>query len=1088
MNRELGCPSEGLLEDFGLGRLEVGSSETIGLHLETCVECRKFVANLSGDDFLGRLRRAQAPAPEAIESLAQSRSETPPGAGSRRAPDSRSVPPELANHPDYELLKELGRGGMGVVYLARNRMMDRLEVLKVVSKKLLDVPGTLERFQQEIRSAAKLNHPNIVGAYRVIRPGDLLVFAMEYVEGHDLAQTVKKRGPLPITNATFYAHQAALGLQHAFEKGMVHRDIKPNNLMLALEGKKHVVKILDFGLAKATSEKRVDGALTKSGQMLGTPDYIAPEQTLDAPGADIRADLYSLGCTLYFLLSGKPPFTGNSLYEILHAHHAVTATPLDQLRPEVPAALAQVVARMMAKQPADRYQTPLDAAKALGPFFKAGAAPPPLPAEQPAVVPQAAPTAMPLMPFAPRLETAPSPFAPAEAAAPAPLLSSATITAAPIYAPPSYAPAPYTPPSYEPPSYAPPTASPVRTKTARKPPRKRGPGLLIAAAAGGCLLCLGIWLVVRDKAGNETARMQVPEGGNVELQQATAAPAPTSVIPAPGPPTTIGVAPPTSAGVATATAEASTATSPNIAATSVPNKVTGTPPSPPKSASPPTAESATSPPRPSPSASAPPPAVAVTSSGSGTSSSTPISNPAADDDEFVSLFNGRDLTGWTSVGGGTWSVQQGDIHGIFHAGSPWLRSDKEYSDFELRLEYNIPARGDSGIFLGRDAVAGSNVRPYLEVQLRDDAQLPAAGPTHSNGCIWNLVDSVKGVLAPAETWNRVAITAHGRELRVTLNGVDVVNTRLPDDRSTSGHIGLQVHPDGDGIRFRNLRLRQFTATGDTLGAAGNRAPSGGAKNNDQAEMARLQTVLLGYRWHFSDSLFPPGDLCTFREDGKFHRWQWNYWVVGPRQMRVHFDQGNQSKDTGTLFTFNDDLTTFNGTFLDAAGREHIVTGGRRARITKSGNSPSVASPLRRDEDLRVASLPKYFGSWPKEFAPFKLQSSNGLVYAGEAFGRVNVLCTHPVSRTVPATIDFQAITKSGSGTLVLYAAPDPNGAPQFGGQVVVYVDGKIVQQADITSARRWITIRIPFNKQPVVVEHHPIGWAFEGMFFDYGFE
>jgi hypothetical protein len=321
--------------------------------------------------------------------------------------------------------------------------------------------------------------------------------------------------------------------------------------MLALEGKKHVVKILDFGLAKATSEKRVDGALTKSGQMLGTPDYIAPEQTLDAPGADIRADLYSLGCTLYFLLAGKPPFTGNSLYEILHAHHAVTATPLDQLRPEVPAALAQVVARMMAKQPADRYQTPLDAAKALGPFFKAGAAPQPLPAEQPAVVPQAAPTAMPLMPFAPRLETAPSPFATSEGAAPAPLLNSATVTtssssAFPSYAPPShivpsYAPSPYTPspytpsphapPSYVPPSYDAPTASPVRTKTERKPPRKRGPGLLIAAAAGGCLLCLGIWLVVRDKEGNETARVQVPDGGSVQLQPATPTPSAANAEP-----------------------------------------------------------------------------------------------------------------------------------------------------------------------------------------------------------------------------------------------------------------------------------------------------------------------------------------------------------------------------------------------------------------------------------------------------------------------------------------------------------------------------------------------------------------------------
>ena len=263
---------------------------------------------------------------------------------------------------------------MGTVYLAKNRMMDRLEVLKVISKELLTRPGALERFQQEIRSAAKLAHPNIVAAYSVQRPGDLLVLAMEYVKGQDLSQVVKGRGCLPVANAAFYIHQVALGLQHAHEKGMVHRDIKPNNLMLAIEGKKHVVKILDFGLAKATSEKGAQTGLTKSGQMLGTPDYVAPEQTLDAHQADIRADIYSLGCTLYFLLSGGPPFQEQSLYAILEAHHKRDAKSLNLLRPDVPAELAAIVAKMMAKDPAMRYQTPGEVAKALVPFFKPGQA------------------------------------------------------------------------------------------------------------------------------------------------------------------------------------------------------------------------------------------------------------------------------------------------------------------------------------------------------------------------------------------------------------------------------------------------------------------------------------------------------------------------------------------------------------------------------------------------------------------------------------------------------------------------------------------------------------------------------------------
>lgn len=273
-----------------------------------------------------------------------------------------------------------------MVYLAHNRMMDRLEVLKVLNKSLLDRPGALERFQQEIRSAARLSHVNIVAAYAVLRASESLVFAMEYVPGQNLAQLVHRRGQLPVANAAYYAHQAALGLQHAHDKAMVHRDIKPNNLMLAVEGKKHIVKILDFGLAKATSEKDAETGLTKSGQILGTPDYLAPEQTRDAQRADIRADIYSLGCTLYFLLAGTRPFQESNLYDLMDAHQKREATRLDLLRPEVPSELADVVAKMMAKDPAERYQTPKEVARALLPFFKAG---------QPLAMPEAPPRGKP---------------------------------------------------------------------------------------------------------------------------------------------------------------------------------------------------------------------------------------------------------------------------------------------------------------------------------------------------------------------------------------------------------------------------------------------------------------------------------------------------------------------------------------------------------------------------------------------------------------------------------------------------------------------------------------------------------------------
>jgi formylglycine-generating enzyme required for sulfatase activity/tRNA A-37 threonylcarbamoyl transferase component Bud32 len=292
----------------------------------------------------------------------------------------------LRDHPQYEVLRELDRGGMGVVYLAKNRPMDRLEVLKVVHKHLLDqYPGMAERFLREIRSGAQLRHPNIVTAYAALQVGDLLVLAMEYVEGENLARLVKARGRLPVGDACSYARQAALGLQYASERGMVHRDIKPGNLILARDGTKHVVKILDFGLAKATrGQERVEhdlaqatseqeGAepnLTRAGQVLGTPGYMAPEQTEDAARADSRADVSSLGCTLYFLLTGRPPFQARSLYGLLQAHQSLEATPLNEVRQEVPAELAAAVAKMLAKDPARRYQTPAEVAQALAPFVE----------------------------------------------------------------------------------------------------------------------------------------------------------------------------------------------------------------------------------------------------------------------------------------------------------------------------------------------------------------------------------------------------------------------------------------------------------------------------------------------------------------------------------------------------------------------------------------------------------------------------------------------------------------------------------------------------------------------------------------------
>ena len=365
-------PTDQILSSYGLGKLDDASAQAVNEHLEECPDCRKRVAEMPADSLLGRVRAAQGLGKSILGQSQGGGTQTSKGRDAPAPPPADTLPPGLVDHPDYEIKRELGRGGMGVVYLAHNRLMGRDEVLKVMGRQIMDRPGVLDRFLREIRAVARLRHPNIVTAFHATRLGESLVFAMEYVDGLDLARLVKSRGPLPVAHACNFVHQAALGLQHAHEEGLVHRDIKPSNLMLARKGDKATVKVLDFGLARVTSEQKVDGGLTSQGQALGTPDYIAPEQIVDAPNADIRADIYSLGATLYYLLAGHPPFQADSLYDMFQAHMSRDADPLNLVRPEVPSELAAVVAKMMAKDPARRFQTPVEVAQALTPFFKKG--------------------------------------------------------------------------------------------------------------------------------------------------------------------------------------------------------------------------------------------------------------------------------------------------------------------------------------------------------------------------------------------------------------------------------------------------------------------------------------------------------------------------------------------------------------------------------------------------------------------------------------------------------------------------------------------------------------------------------------------
>jgi serine/threonine protein kinase len=291
--------------------------------------------------------------------------------GSPLRPDAEpgAVPPSLACHPRYRILELLGRGGMGSVFKAEHTVMGRVVALKVLHPHLVANPEAVERFHVEVRGAARLNHPNIVTAYDADQADDLHFFVMEFVPGRDLANVLRKVGPLPVAHACEFVRQAALGLQHAHEQGLVHRDLKPHNLMLTGTNQ---IKILDFGLARFATERRPGDPvnLTGVGAVMGSPDYIAPEQGRDARTADIRADVYSLGCTLYHLLAGQVPFPEGTVFEKVMKHSLEVPRSLAEFRADLPAELRTLVATMMAKDPARRFQTPAEVARAMGAIVK----------------------------------------------------------------------------------------------------------------------------------------------------------------------------------------------------------------------------------------------------------------------------------------------------------------------------------------------------------------------------------------------------------------------------------------------------------------------------------------------------------------------------------------------------------------------------------------------------------------------------------------------------------------------------------------------------------------------------------------------
>ncbi|MBL7040057.1 MAG: DUF1080 domain-containing protein [Pirellulaceae bacterium] len=377
-----GCLHREHIDAYLTGDLGEKAMRRVRRHLTGCPKCHAIAEELKEEfeavssELVGLLRRpGQGPQyldePEFRRALAK--------VDALRYKLSISSPQQAAGqlaaltaHPDqigqYQLLESLGQGGMGTVYKALHTKLRRVVVVKVLSSERMDDPGAAARFHREMEAVGRLDHPHIVRATDAGEASGTCFLVMEFVDGIDLSDLVAAYGQLPIADACELIRQAAIGLDHAHQHGMVHRDIKPSNLILSSDG---MVKVLDLGLARLRGAPAAHQELTATGQIMGTLDYMAPEQAEDAHSVDIRADIYSLGCTLYKLVTGHAPFS-SSKYDTpiskAMAHIQKPPPPISEHRLDVPKGLEEVILRLLAKDPARRYATPNMVAEALLPF------------------------------------------------------------------------------------------------------------------------------------------------------------------------------------------------------------------------------------------------------------------------------------------------------------------------------------------------------------------------------------------------------------------------------------------------------------------------------------------------------------------------------------------------------------------------------------------------------------------------------------------------------------------------------------------------------------------------------------------------
>ncbi|HEV3078356.1 MAG TPA: family 16 glycoside hydrolase, partial [Gemmataceae bacterium] len=514
--------------------------------------------------------------------------------------------------------------------------------------------------------------------------------------------------------------QAAIGLQHAFEKGMVHRDIKPQNLMLGAQGR---VKILDFGLARFAMESVTAAAevpansnqktgLTQAGTIMGTPDYMAPEQAADARRADIRADIYSLGCTLYDLLTGQPPFPEGTIIQKVMAHHERKPRPLADFRADVPRELTDVLARMLAKSPAERQQTPVEVAKALVPFVKPSAVP------EKDALPKVDKTAG--AGDSVRSRSAKTTLPVASASVEKELIAIANEE-----------------------SRKPRPAKSRRLSRKRQEPwYLKKPVWLTGAAALTVLVALGIIVLARNRTplplpppakatltvqadGADAAVLVMQDGkqmGRIDPKQVPSVELESGRyhLELEGAPEGISL---------------SRKTATLLPGDAVIVKVQRTRSS----------------------------ADAAGKLAKETKPSAEPERPTGPGQaaKFVPLFNGENLNGWEKVGKGDWTVENGVLRAQGAESPGWLATERIYADFELTLEYRLGPKGNSGVFVHAWKEGNPNGGQFLEIQLIDDQAYNTVGKDNGTAAIFGVVAPRPAVQSVPNSWHKLSIRAEG---------------------------------------------------------------------------------------------------------------------------------------------------------------------------------------------------------------------------------------------------------------------------------------------------------------------------------------